>query len=330
MGKTNLLDAVYYLSFCKSHLNPIDSQIIRHDTDFFMLQGTFEVRGTEEVVSCAVKRRAKKRFKRNQKDYERLSDHIGFVPVVLVSPADANLVDEGSDGRRRFIDSVISQYDKPYLDALIRYNTALQNRNALLKIEAMPDETMFDIYEEQMAAEADYIYAKRTDFITHFVPIFRQFYSQIAADGEEVGIEFESHLQRGDLRPLLREVRDRDRILGYTTRGAHKDELNLLLGGYPMKRNGSQGQVKTFTVSLKLAQLVFLKQLCGVKPILLLDDLFDKLDSDRVKRIMNLVAGDDFGQIFITDTNSGHLDDIVAQLGGEAQLFRVTDGAVMR
>ena len=181
MGKTNLLDAVYYLSFCKSHLNPIDSQIIRHDTDFFMLQGTFEVRGTEEVVSCAVKRRAKKRFKRNQKDYERLSDHIGFVPVVLVSPADADLVDEGSDGRRRFIDSVISQYDKPYLDALIRYNTALQNRNALLKIEAMPDETMFDIYEEQMAAEADYIYAQRTDFITHFVPIFRQFYSQIAA-----------------------------------------------------------------------------------------------------------------------------------------------------
>lgn len=329
MGKTNLLDAVYYLSFCKSHLNPIDSQVIRHDADFFMIQGTFERCGAEEVVSCAVKRRAKKRFKRNQKDYERLSDHIGFAPVVLVSPSDADLVNEGSDGRRRFLDTVVSQYDKPYLDALIRYNAALQNRNALLKADTPPDDAMLDIYEEQMAAEAAYIYEKRAAFVADFVPIFQQFYSQIAADGEQVGIDFESHSQRGDLRPLLREVRDRDRILGYTTRGSHKDDLTLTLGGYPMKRTGSQGQVKTFTVSLKLAQLVFLKRICGVKPILLLDDIFDKLDSDRVMRIVRLVAGDDFGQIFITDTNSGHLDDILAQLGGKRRLFRVADGTII-
>ena len=330
MGKTNLLDAVYYLSFCKSHLNPIDSQVIKHDADFFMLQGTFERCGADEVVSCAVKRRAKKRFKRNQKEYERLSDHIGFVPVVLVSPSDADLVSEGSDCRRRFLDTVIAQYDKPYLDALIRYNAALQNRNALLKNDSAADETMFDIYESQMATEAAYIYEKRAAFVADFVPIFQQFYGQIAADGEQVGIAFEAHAQQGNLQPQLRAVRDRDRLLGYTSRGAHRDDLTLTLGDYPMKRTGSQGQVKTFTVALKLAQYLFLKRICGVKPLLLLDDIFDKLDSNRVTRIVQIVGSDDFGQIFITDTNSSHLDEILAQIGGEQRLFNVVDGAVAK
>ncbi len=330
MGKTNLLDAVYYLSFCKSHLNPIDSQVIKHDADFFMLQGTFERCGADEVVSCAVKRRAKKRFKRNQKEYERLSDHIGFVPVVLVAPSDADLVSEGSDYRRRFLDTVIAQYDKPYLDALIRYNAALQNRNALLKNDSADDETMFDIYESQMATEAAYIYEKRAAFVANFVPIFQQFYGKIAADGEQVGIAFEAHAQQGDLQPQLRAVRDRDRLLGYSSRGAHRDDLTLTLGDYPMKRTGSQGQVKTFTVALKLAQYLFLKRICGVKPLLLLDDIFDKLDSDRVTRIVQIVGSDDFGQIFITDTNSSHLDEILAQIGGEQRLFNVVDGAVAK
>jgi DNA replication and repair protein RecF len=329
MGKTNLLDAVYYLSFCKSHLNPIDAQVVKHDAEFFMLQGTFERQGSDEVISCSVKHRAKKRFKRNQKDYERLSDHIGFVPVVLVSPTDADLVNEGSECRRRFMDSTISQYDKPYLEALIRYNAALQNRNALLKAEAEPDAAMLDIYEEQMAAEAEYIFAKRTQFITDFVPIFQEFYGKIAHDGEQVGLTYESHSQRGDLRQLLREVRSRDRILGYTTRGSHKDDLVLTLADFPMKRTGSQGQVKTFVVALKLAQLVLLKRICDLTPILLFDDIFDKLDSDRMQRIIQLVAGDDFGQIFITDTNSGHLDEILAQFGGEQRLFNVVNGTII-
>ena len=329
MGKTNLLDAVYYLSFCKSHLNPIDAQVVMHDAEFFMLQGTFERQGSDEVISCSVKHRAKKRFKRNQKDYERLSDHIGFVPVVLVSPTDADLVNEGSECRRRFMDSTISQYDKSYLEALIRYNSALQNRNALLKAEAEPDAAMLDIYEEQMAAEAEYIFAKRTQFIADFVPIFQEFYGKIAHDGEQVGLTYESHSQRGDLRQLLREVRSRDRILGYTTRGSHKDDLVLTLADFPMKRTGSQGQVKTFVVALKLAQLVLLKRICGLTPILLFDDIFDKLDSDRMQRIIQLVASDDFGQIFITDTNSGHLDEILAQFGGEQRLFNVVNGTIV-
>ncbi len=330
MGKTNLLDVVYYLSFCKSHLNPIDAQIIRHEADFFMIQGNFLRHGSEEIVSCAVKKRAKKRFKRNQKDYERLSEHIGMFPVVLVSPADLDLVNEGSDARRRFLDTVISQYDKPYLAALIRYNLALQNRNALMKNERMPDAEMLDIYEEQMATEADYICAKRAEFIAGFVPIFQQFYEAISSGGEYVGLEYTSHWQQGDLRPLLREVRERDHILGYTTRGAHKDDLTLTLGDYPMKRNGSQGQVKTYIVALKLAQFVFLKRICQVTPILLLDDLFDKLDAERVTRIVRLVSGEDFGQIFITDTNREHLDEILSGIDGEASLFDIVDGQVVR
>ena len=329
MGKTNLLDVVYYLSFCKSHLNPIDAQVIKHDADFFMIQGEFERQGIAEVVSCAVKRRAKKRFRRNQKEYERLSDHIGLLPVVLVSPADLDLVNEGSDARRRFLDVAISQYDKPYLSALVRYNEALQNRNALLKRDEQPDAEMLDIYDEQMAAEAQYICAKRAEFITEFVPLFQEFYSAIAGAGERVGLEYTSHAQRGDLRQLLREVRDRDLALGYTTRGAHKDDLIFTLDEFPMKRTGSQGQVKTYIVALKLAQFVFLQRTCRVTPILLLDDIFDKLDADRVTRIMQLVSGDGFGQIFITDTNREHLDEILSQIAGESRLFEVSDGKVV-
>ena len=292
MGKTNLLDVVYYLSFCKSHLNPIDAQVIKHDADFFMIQGEFERQGIAEVVSCAVKRRAKKRFRRDQKEYDRLSDHIGLLPVVLVSPADLDLVNEGSDARRRFLDVAISQYDKPYLSALVRYNEALQNRNALLKRDEQPDAEMLDIYDEQMAAEAQYICAKRAEFITEFVPLFQEFYSAIAGAGERVGLEYTSHAQRGDLRQLLREVRDRD-------------------------------------VALRLAQFVFLQRTCRVTPILLLDDIFDKLDADRVTRIMQLVSGDGFGQIFITDTNREHLDEILSQIDGESRLFEVSEGKVV-
>ena len=328
MGKTNLLDAIYYLSFCKSHLNSIDTQIIKHDSEFFMLQGVYQRKEVEELISCAVKHRTKKQFKRNKKDYERLSDHIGVIPVVLISPSDLEIITDGSDERRRFIDTVISQYDKPYLSALIRYNAALQSRNAMMKKEAALDETMLDIYEEQMALEAAYIYQKRAEFIAGFVPVFQQFYAEISAGKEQVGLLYTSHSQQGDLRMLLRECRQRDHLLGYTTRGSHKDDLTMLLGDYPMKRTGSQGQNKTYLVALKLAQFTYLKRVSEQTPILLLDDIFDKLDVERVTRIVKLVSSDEFGQIFITDTNREHLDEILMRLGGEARIFEVVDGAV--
>ncbi|HQB69467.1 MAG TPA: DNA replication/repair protein RecF [Paludibacteraceae bacterium] len=327
MGKTNLLDAIYYLSFCKSHLNPVDTQVIKHGSDFFMLQGVYQRKEVEELISCAVKYRTKKQFKRNKKDYERLSDHIGVIPVVLISPSDLDLITDGSDERRRFLDTVISQYDKPYLSSLIRYNAALQHRNAMMK-EQMLDETMLDIYEEQMAIEATYIYQKRAEFIDAFTPVFQQFYAEISAGKEQVALHYTSHLQQGDLRPLLKECRQRDHLLGYTTRGSHKDDLSMLLGEYPMKRTGSQGQNKTYLVALKLAQFVYLKQVSEQTPILLLDDIFDKLDVERVTRIVKLVSRDEFGQIFITDTNREHLDEIIMRLGGDARIFEVVDGVV--
>ena len=328
MGKTNLLDAIYYLSFCKSHLNPIDTQIIKHETDFFMLQGVYQRKEAEEVISCAVKHRTKKQFKRNKKSYERLSDHIGFIPVVLISPSDLELITDGSDERRRFLDTVISQYDKLYLSALIRYNSALQNRNAMMKQDSILDETMLDIYEEQLAIVAAYIYQRRSEFVEGFTPIFQHFYEEISFGNERVELVYTSHSQQGDLRPLLHECRERDHALGYTTRGSHKDDLAMLLGDYPMKRTGSQGQNKTYLVALKLAQFIYLKRVNQQTPILLLDDIFDKLDSERVTRIVKLVSSEEFGQIFITDTNREHLDEILRRLGGEARIFEVTDGAI--
>lgn len=329
MGKTNLLDAIYYLSFCKSHLNPVDSQIIKHDTDFFMLHGSYIRKGVEESVSCGVKRRAKKQFKRNKKEYERLSEHIGFLPIVLVSPSDLELITDGSDERRRFLDTVISQYDKPYLAALITYNVALQNRNAMMKRESTLDETMLDIYEEQMSREAQYIYKLRSEFIIGFTPVFQHFYQLISGGKEQVSLSYVSHSQIGNISSLLKDCRERDHLLGYTTRGSHKDDLIMLLGDYPIKRTGSQGQNKTYLVALKLAQYLFLKQISEVSPILLLDDIFDKLDADRVTRIMQLVASSDFGQIFITDTNREHLDNLLLRIGEKAKMFEVQDGHIL-
>ena len=329
MGKTNLLDAVYYLSFCKSAGNPVDSQNILHEANFFMIQGFYQaVDGTPEEIYCGMKRRQKKQFKRNKKEYTRLSDHIGFIPLVMVSPADAELIAGGSDGRRRFMDVVISQYDKEYLNALIRYNKALAQRNVLLKSEQPVEDGLFDVWEEMMAQTGEVVYRKREAFISEFIPIFQSFYSFISQDKEQVGLSYESHAARGNLLGLLRESRERDRIMGYSLRGIHKDELNMLLGDYPIKKEGSQGQNKTYLVALKLAQFDFLKRTAGTVPLLLLDDLFDKLDARRVEQIVKLVSGDGFGQIFITDTNRGHLDRILQRVGGDYKIFRVDRGRV--
>ena len=329
MGKTNLLDAIYFLSFCKSAGNPIDSQNIRHEQDFFVIQGFYEAEeGTLEEIYCGMKRRSKKQFKRNKKEYSRFSDHIGFLPLVMVSPADSDLIAGGSDERRRFMDVVISQYDKEYLEALIRYNKALVQRNTLLKSEVPVEEELFLIWEEMMAQEGAIVYRKRETFIQEFIPIFQSFYSFISLDKERVGLSYESHLRESSLLELLKGNRERDKIMGFSLKGIHKDELSMLLGEFPIKKEGSQGQNKTYLVALKLAQFDFLKRTGTTVPLLLLDDIFDKLDASRVEQIVKLVGRDNFGQIFITDTNREHLDLILRKVGSDYKMFCVEQGTI--
>lgn len=329
-GKTNLLDAVYFLSFCKSATNPVDSQNIRHGEDFFMLQGKYEHEsGEQEEVFCGMKRRQKKSFKRNKKEYKRLSDHIGLVPVVLVSPADADLISGGSEERRRFMDMVIVQYDHEYLDALVRYNKALQQRNVLLKQEEEPDEALMELWEEMMAQEGEKIYEKRKAYVEEFIPVFQDFYARISREKEHVGLRYISHGQRGELLDVIRRDRARDRIMGYSLHGVHKDDLEMTLGEFPIRREGSQGQNKTYLIALKLAQFDFLRRTGSrTTPLLLLDDIFDKLDADRVEQIVKLVSGEQFGQIFVTDTNRDHLDRILEKTDEDYKLFYVKNGEI--
>ena len=330
MGKTNLMDAVYYLSFCKSATNPVDSQNICHDQDFFVVQGFYETDdGDPEEVYCGLKRRQKKQFKRNKKEYTRLSDHIGLIPLVMVSPADSLLIAGGSEERRRFMDVVISQFAREYLDALIRYNKALLQRNTLLKAEVEPEEELMAVWEEAMAASGEGVYRKRRAFIDEFIPVFQSYYSYISQGREQVSLAYESHAAEGNLLELLAASRQRDRIMGYSLKGVHKDDLIMQLGDFPIKREGSQGQNKTYLIALKLAQFEFLKRTGShTTPIVLLDDIFDKLDASRVEQIVKLVAGDSFGQIFITDTNRDHLDKILKKIEGDYKLFEVDNGMV--
>ncbi len=329
MGKTNLLDAIYFLSFCKSSLNPIDSQNMMHDQDFFMIQGFYEqLDGTAEEIYCGMKRRSKKQFKRNKKEYSRLSDHIGFIPLVMVSPADSDLISGGSEERRKFMDVVISQYDKEYLNTLIKYNKALAQRNTLLKNTEVVDEELFSIWEDMLAQTGAIIYEKRANFINEFVPIFQSIYSYISQNQEEVELIYNSHAAEGNLMETIQASRQRDLIMGYSLKGIHKDELSMHLGGFPIKREGSQGQNKTYLIALKLAQFDFLKRTGSSVPLLLLDDIFDKLDASRVEQIVKLVAGENFGQIFITDTNREHLDQILYKVGSDYKMFEVVQGVI--
>ena len=330
MGKTNLLDALYFLSFCKSAGNPVDSQNIRHEADFFMIQGFYEEENGElEEIYCGMKRRQKKQFKRNKKEYSRLADHIGFIPLVMVSRADQELILGGSEERRRFMDVVISQFDKAYLEALIRYNKALAQRNVLLKSDLPVDEELFSVWEEMMAQAGEVVFAKREAFIREFTPIFQDFYAYISQEHEAVTLTYESHARDTSLYEVIRQSRQRDQIMGFSLKGIHKDELVMQLGGYPLRREGSQGQNKTYLVALKLAQFDFLKRMGRTTPLLLLDDIFDKLDAHRVEQIVKLVAGKRFGQIFISDTNREHLDAILQKVESDYRIFKVEDGRVI-
>lgn len=334
-GKTNILDAIYYLSFTKSAYNPIDSQNIHHDAEMAMVQGRYEISGEEETISCGIKRGVKKQFRRGKKDYKRLLDHIGLIPAVMVSPQDSELIADGSDERRKFMDGVISQYSRVYLEHLTQYNALLKQRNALLKQYAdtaaeMIPVTLFEVLEQQMVAHAIPIYEQRVQFIEQFVPYFQEVYAAISGAKEQVSLVYESQLHERDLAEALARTRQRDLILGWTSQGIHKDELEMQLGDYPLKRVGSQGQQKTYLLAMKLGQALYLDSVHAVKqkPILLLDDIFDKLDSERVARIVQLVIGEQFGQIFITDTDRQHLTDLLVVHGEHAKVFEVNDGNI--
>ena len=337
VGKTNILDAVYFLSFCHSASNPTDSTIIRHGEDFLMLEGTYLPDNSPSTlhlppsttISCGMKRGTKKHFRRDKKEYRRLSEHIGLIPLVMVSPSDTLLIDGGSEERRRLMDMVISQFDHTYMESVNRYNKALQQRNTMLKLETEPDPEVISLWEEQMAVEGERIYQRRDAFVRELTPIFQRYYEHISGNREQVAIEYISHCQRGPLLEVIQRDRAKDRIMGYSLHGVHRDDLVFTLGGHPIRREGSQGQHKTFVVALKLAQFDFLRRTNGGNtPILLLDDIFDKLDASRVEQIVTLVAGEEFGQIFITDTNRSHLDQILAASSHDYKIFHVDAGDV--
>ena len=325
VGKTNVLDAIHYLSFCRSSISNTDSQVIRHGEEFFMLEGRYATdEGEPEIVYCGMKRGTKKHFKRNSKEYRRLSEHIGLIPIVMVAPADNMIIDGQSEERRRLMDMVISQFDHAYIDHLSRYTKALQQRNSLLRQDEEPDASLLDVLEEQMGYEGECVFAAREAFVNELIPVFQRYYEAISGGREEVGISYESHCRRGPLCEVIRRDRFKDRAVGYSLHGVHRDDLLFTLGSHQMKREGSQGQNKTFAVALKLAQFDFLKRTASrTTPLLLLDDIFDKLDSDRVERIVEIVSASGFGQIFVTDTNRDHLDKILARSGGDYKIFEV-------
>ena len=328
-GKTNVLDAILFLSLTKSMANSIDSMNIRHGQDMMMLQGIYDLNGTEEEISIGMKLHQKKHVKRNKKEYKRLTEHIGLLPIIIASPNDSALISGGSDERRRLMDIVISQYDAEYMTALTTYNKALQQRNALLRMEQEPDLALMEIWEQEMALQGELISQKREEFIQEMIPVFQRIYQEISRNKEEVSLHYISHCQRGPLLEVIQRDRMKDRAVGYSLHGIHRDDLEMLLDGYQMKREGSQGQHKSFVLALKLAQFDFLKRTASRStPLLLLDDIFDKLDAERVEQIVHLVSGDNFGQIFITDTNRDHLDRILHNSDFDYKLFTVTGGEI--
>jgi len=326
VGKTNVLDAIYHLSFGKSYFNPISSQNIKHDEAFFVVNGEYEKTEQTEKIVVSLKRGQKKIIKRNNKVYDKFSDHIGFLPLVIISPADRDLIIEGSSTRRKFIDSDISQSDKLYLDQLIKYNKIIAQRNALLKYFAVNQTFNRDtlaVYNEQLNTYGKYIFEKRRDFLKTFIPIFKSRYEAISGGHEVVNLVYESDLENHKLVKLLDSVLAKDRALQYTSVGIHKDDLIFEIAGHPIKKFGSQGQQKSFLIALKLAQFDFIKAQNRVNPILLLDDIFDKLDENRVAQILKLVDDENFGQLFISDTHAERTEEAVKQVHQSYEIFKL-------
>lgn len=326
VGKTNVLDAVYHLAYGRSYFNPMAMQNIRHGEEFFVVEGEFEKAGRDELIVCSLKKGQKKMLKRNGKIYEKFSDHIGFIPLVIISPTDRDLIVEGSEVRRSFIDSVISQLDPGYLQLLIQYQKILTQRNALLKYFAsnriFEPETLV-VYDEQLDVLAQPIFEKRRDFVAEFIPIFNQYHQAITDSAENVQLVYHSHLAQNGMLALLGDHIQRDRALQYTSVGTHKDDLSFEIDGHPIKKFGSQGQQKSFLIALKLAQFEFVRKQSGEKPILLFDDIFDKLDETRVSKIVEMVNNDAFGQLFISDTHPERTEAIVKQTHQSYKLFHL-------
>lgn len=331
-GKTNILDAIHYLSLCKSFFNPIDSQQIKQGEDLFMIQGTFQKDQKEELIYCGLKRNQKKKFKRNKKEYTRLADHIGLFPLVMISPNDISLIIDGSEERRKFIDNVISQTDNHYLDELINYNKSLMNRNALLRQIAESgkyDPALMEIYDEQLINSGNKIFEKRKAFMLEFSEIFNKHYQYLSEDAEQVKLVYDSPLLSNNFADILRKNIERDRILERTSSGIHKDELVFSIHGMMLKKFGSQGQQKSFLIALKLAQYTFLQCKKGFEPLLLLDDIFDKLDDSRTTKLMKMVSDKDFGQIFITDTSRKRIEEIFDKLAVPVHIVDIDKGSIL-
>lgn len=329
-GKTNVLDAIYYLSHCKSYFNPIDSQNIRHEEPFFVIEGEFGSGEETDTVYCGVKRGQKKMFKRKGKEYAKLSEHIGRYPVVIISPYDKDLVYEGSDIRRKLIDGIISQFNPVYLEKLIQYNKALNQRNSLLKYfweNRSFDAAGLEVWNHQLAASGSYIYEARRDFLEAFVPVFQKLYSRVSGGKEEVSLDYQSQLHEHSFEALFDLHLDQDRNRQHSTAGIHKDDLVFEIGGHPLKKYGSQGQQKTFLIALKLAQFNFIAEKKGEKPILLLDDVFDKIDDQRVRHLMELVSENNFGQIFVTDTDLNRVPEIFEAINTPGKVFNLKNGS---
>jgi len=312
-GKTNVLDAVHYLSMCKSYLNPVDKQNIRFEEQFFVIQGVWQEFDRETEIYCGVKSGAKKLFKRNKSEYEKLADHIGCFPSVIISPYDRDLISEGSEVRRKWMDGIISQFDRSYLDSLIKYSKILDQRNALLKHfyeNGFFERESMDVWDAQLILVGNEIHAKRSVFLKEFIPVFQSHYQFIGADSDEVKLEYRSALNEISFQELIELNRKKDGYAQYTTGGVHKDDLLFTIKGYPVKKFGSQGQQKSFLIALKLAQFDWLKKHLQKKPILMLDDIFDKLDHERVEKLMSLVSDHVFGQVFVTDTEASRIKSI--------------------
>ena len=326
IGKTNALDAIYHLAFGKSYFNPVALQNINHNAEFFVVDGSFSKNDRIEKIIVSLKRGQKKIIKRNGKAYEKFSEHIGFIPLVIISPADRDLIIEGSDTRRKFIDSVISQSDKSYLTELINYNKVLSQRNALLKYFALNNtfnKDTLDIYNEQLHTYGTEIFKKRDAFLKTFIPIFKARYEAISQSKEVIDLQYKSDLFEDELKDLLNKSINKDKALQYTSVGTHKDDLVFLIDNFPIKKFGSQGQQKSFLIALKLAQFDFIKQQSGVSPILLLDDIFDKLDENRVAQIISLVDDEHFGQIFISDTHAERTEEVIKQIHQSYKIFKL-------
>ena len=325
-GKTNILDAIYYLSFTKSYFHQTDALNIKFDTDFFLLKGKYQINEEEIIISCGVKKEKKKILKKNNKEYKKLSEHIGLIPLVMISPGDYTLITGSGDERRKFVDGVISQYDREYLNLLLKYNKAVQQRNKLLKQFAEFnnfDKDLLSVYDEQLIENGTIIFEKRKAFIESLIPVFQKYYNHISSGNEVVELKYKSELTEKTFAEILENNIPKDKAVTYTTSGIHKDDIDFNLGNFSIKKIGSQGQQKTYLIALKLAQFDFIREKSNTKPILLFDDVFDKLDSTRVEQIIKLVIDNNFGQIFMTDANKHRIERILSNISEDYKVFEI-------